>query len=225
VRTALSGFTVSPALQSGDNLTQFGPLSSPCRAGNVKILRGAWNEELLRILEGFPDLAHDDEVNPAAEPWKCSLSRYFRRDHLAGDAKPMPHPYWLQNAIRRNPRSAGPGEPIAAPPEFDEAADRDGVPVAPVQTKPQRKKRPIQREAPYWAIGRKPAMEWLEENGFPEPGDGGQAALERNVADVLAAGGHYPAESTIRRYVRRWIDEYRGRVNKGSPRAEPHLTY
>ena len=54
VRTALSGFTVSPALQSGDNLTQFGPLSSPCRAGNVKILRGAWNEELLRILEGLP---------------------------------------------------------------------------------------------------------------------------------------------------------------------------
>jgi len=44
-------------------------------------VRGAWNEELLRILEGFPDLAHDDEVNPAAEPWKCSLPRYFRRDH------------------------------------------------------------------------------------------------------------------------------------------------
>jgi hypothetical protein len=118
----------------------------------VKIRRGAWNEELLRILEGFPDLAHDDEVNPAAEPWKCSLPRYFRRDHLAGGAKPMPHPYWLQNAIRRNPRSASPGEPIAAPPEFDEATDRDGVPVAPVQTKPQRKKRPIRREAPYWAI-------------------------------------------------------------------------
>jgi phage terminase large subunit-like protein len=40
-----------------------GPLSSPCRAGNVKILRGAWNVELFRILEGFPDLAHDDEVD------------------------------------------------------------------------------------------------------------------------------------------------------------------
>jgi hypothetical protein len=29
----------------------------------VKILRGAWIEELFRILEGFPDLAHDDEVD------------------------------------------------------------------------------------------------------------------------------------------------------------------
>ena len=30
---------------------------------NVKILRGPWNEELFRFLEGFPDLAHDDEVD------------------------------------------------------------------------------------------------------------------------------------------------------------------
>jgi len=37
-----------------------------CRAGNVKILRGAWNEELFRILEGFPDLAHDDEVDASS---------------------------------------------------------------------------------------------------------------------------------------------------------------
>jgi len=29
----------------------------------VKILRRAWSEELFRILEGFPDLAHDDEVD------------------------------------------------------------------------------------------------------------------------------------------------------------------
>ena len=34
-----------------------------CRAGNVKILRGSWNEDLFRVLEGFPDLAHDDEVD------------------------------------------------------------------------------------------------------------------------------------------------------------------
>jgi len=60
---ALSGFTVAPAAESGDKLTRFGPFSSQCRAGNVKIRRGAWNEELFRVLEGFPDLAHDDEVD------------------------------------------------------------------------------------------------------------------------------------------------------------------
>ncbi len=62
VRT-LSGFTVAPAPESDDKLTRFGPFSSQCRAGNVKILRGAWNEELFRVLEGFPDLAHGDEVD------------------------------------------------------------------------------------------------------------------------------------------------------------------
>ena len=60
---ALSAFTVTSAPESGDKLTRFGPFSSQCRAGNVKILRGLWNEELFRILEGFPDLAHDDEVD------------------------------------------------------------------------------------------------------------------------------------------------------------------
>ena len=29
----------------------------------MKILRGPWNEDLFRVLEGFPDLAHDDEVD------------------------------------------------------------------------------------------------------------------------------------------------------------------
>jgi predicted phage terminase large subunit-like protein len=62
VRT-LSGFTVRPAPESGDKLTRFGLFSSQCRAGNVKIRRGPWNEDLFRVLEGFPDLAHDDEVD------------------------------------------------------------------------------------------------------------------------------------------------------------------
>jgi predicted phage terminase large subunit-like protein len=60
---AFSGFTVVPSPESGDKLTRFGPFSSQCRAGNVKIVRGSWNEDLFRVLEGFPDLAHDDEVD------------------------------------------------------------------------------------------------------------------------------------------------------------------
>ena len=60
---ALSGFTVMPAAESGDKVTRFGPVSSQCRAGNVKIRRAGWNEDLFRALEGFPDLAHDEEVD------------------------------------------------------------------------------------------------------------------------------------------------------------------
>ena len=64
----LSGFTVAAAPEGSDKLTRFGPFSSQCRAGNVKILPGSWNEELFRVLEGFPDLAHDDGVDA------CSVS-------------------------------------------------------------------------------------------------------------------------------------------------------
>ena len=75
----LDGFTVTPASESGDKLTRFGPFSSQCRAGNVRIRRGSWNDELFRVLEGFPELAHDDEVdacsgalemlNPGMKSW------------------------------------------------------------------------------------------------------------------------------------------------------------
>jgi predicted phage terminase large subunit-like protein len=84
---ALSGFTVVSVLESGDKLTRFGPFSAQCRASNVKIRRGPWNEELFHVLEGFPDLAHDDEVdacsgslemlNPPMKGW--GVYEFYRR--------------------------------------------------------------------------------------------------------------------------------------------------
>ena len=85
---SLCGFTTLPAPESGDKLTRFGPFSSRCRAGNVMILRGAWNKELFRVLEGFPDLAHDDEVdacsgalellNPQMKSW--GMFEFYRQE-------------------------------------------------------------------------------------------------------------------------------------------------
>jgi hypothetical protein len=74
----LSGFTVTPAPESGDKLTRFGPFSSQCRGGNLKILHGPWNEDLFRVLEGFPDLAHDDEVDA------CSGALEMLNPHMKG---------------------------------------------------------------------------------------------------------------------------------------------
>ena len=92
---ALNGFTATPALESGERLTRFGPFSSQCRAGNVKARRGAWNEELFRVLEGFPDLAHDDEVdacsgalemlNPNMKGW--NIHEVYRRDFEQSQAE------------------------------------------------------------------------------------------------------------------------------------------
>ena len=73
---SLSNFTVTPASESGDKQTRFGPFSSQCRAGNVKIVRGPWNEDLFRVLEGFPDLAHDDEVDACSGALEMSIRRW-----------------------------------------------------------------------------------------------------------------------------------------------------
>jgi predicted phage terminase large subunit-like protein len=107
---ALDGFTVTPAAESGDKLTRFGPFSSQCRAGNVKIRRGAWNEELFRVLEGFPDLAHDDEVdacsgalemlNPQMKSW--GFYEFMRRkaEELKQQREPEPpKPEWAPGSL------------------------------------------------------------------------------------------------------------------------------
>jgi predicted phage terminase large subunit-like protein len=87
---ALDGFTASPASESGDKLTRFGPFSSQCRAGNVKIRRGSWNEELFRVLEGFPDLAHDDEVDAcsgALEMFSLNMKHWGYIEWLRDEAE------------------------------------------------------------------------------------------------------------------------------------------
>jgi predicted phage terminase large subunit-like protein len=109
---ALSAFTVTPGPESGDKLTRFGPFSSQCRAGNVKIRRGAWNEELFRVLEGFPDLAHDDEVdacsgalemlNPQTKGW--AFYEFMRRNAEARNAQHTPEPpqpEWAPGSLER----------------------------------------------------------------------------------------------------------------------------
>ena len=118
---ALSAFTVNPASETGDKLTRFGPFSSQCRAGNVKIRRGLWNEDLFRVLEGFPELAHDDEVdacsgalemlNPQMKGW--GIYEHYRRqaEGLGAEQHPKPQPAqpgsmeWLAEQNRRNQSS------------------------------------------------------------------------------------------------------------------------
>lgn len=59
----LAGYMVSTNRETGDKITRFGPFSAQCEAGNVKVLRAPWNEDLFLALEGFPEAAHDDDVD------------------------------------------------------------------------------------------------------------------------------------------------------------------
>lgn len=52
---------------TGDKVTRFGPFSSACQAGNVKVVRGEWNAAWFAELEGFPEGAYDDQADSAAD--------------------------------------------------------------------------------------------------------------------------------------------------------------
>ena len=59
----LPEFTVMTTRESGDKITRFGPFSSQAKVGNIKILRGGWNEAYFAELEGFPEGKHDDQAD------------------------------------------------------------------------------------------------------------------------------------------------------------------
>jgi hypothetical protein len=71
------------------------------------------------------------------------------------------------------------------------------------------------REKPFWPAARGVAWEWLRENGYPAVGDGGQAGLEQHLSRWLEARGHTASESTVRRHVKRWIEEFRAELDEG----------
>jgi predicted phage terminase large subunit-like protein len=59
----LAGYMVEWSPETGDKITRFAPFSAQAEAGNVLVLRGTWNERWFQMLEGFPELPHDDDVD------------------------------------------------------------------------------------------------------------------------------------------------------------------
>jgi predicted phage terminase large subunit-like protein len=60
---ALDGFNVRFATATGDKETRAKPVSAQAESGNIKIVRGLWNDFFIRVLENFPAGKHDDEVD------------------------------------------------------------------------------------------------------------------------------------------------------------------
>ena len=63
---SLAGYDYGGISATGDKIVRAGPLRSQAEAGNVKLVRGSWNEDYLQELEGFPYGAHDDQVDASA---------------------------------------------------------------------------------------------------------------------------------------------------------------
>lgn len=73
----LAGYNVTALPVTGDKVTRAKPLSSQVEAGNVKLVRGPWNEEFLIEMEAFPEGANDDQVDAAADAFNDLSARGY----------------------------------------------------------------------------------------------------------------------------------------------------
>jgi predicted phage terminase large subunit-like protein len=73
----LEAFNVrfQPAGTDGSKVVRFGPFSAQAEAGNVLVLRGAWNELWFTQLEAFPDGKHDDDVDSTSEAYNALTAK------------------------------------------------------------------------------------------------------------------------------------------------------
>lgn len=62
----LAGIDAAGRRSTGDKITRAKPLAAQAQVGNVKLLRGSWNERWLAHMHGQPDLKHDDEMDASA---------------------------------------------------------------------------------------------------------------------------------------------------------------
>jgi len=62
----LAGWPVKSEIESGSKETRATPFSAQCEAGNVRLVRGAWNEDFITEACAFPNASHDDQVDSAS---------------------------------------------------------------------------------------------------------------------------------------------------------------
>jgi predicted phage terminase large subunit-like protein len=65
----LAGYRVKSSPESGDKVTRADPFASQVNVGNVLMLKGSWNRELMEEMRMFPNGIHDDQID--------ALSRAF----------------------------------------------------------------------------------------------------------------------------------------------------
>ena len=66
---SLAGYNVTSSPESGDKATRAEPIAAQINVGNVSMLRGDWNKQLMDEMRMFPNGSHDDMVD--------ALSRAF----------------------------------------------------------------------------------------------------------------------------------------------------
>lgn len=74
-----AGFTVRTEMAKNDKVTRADPFASQCEAGNVRVVKGAWNTAFRNELTGFPHGKNDDQVDAASGSFsKLAINREWK---------------------------------------------------------------------------------------------------------------------------------------------------
>ena len=80
----LAGYVVKLNKVSSDKQVRASPLSAQAEAGNVKLVKGPWNDAFISELESFPDVKFDDQVDSASGAFHILTEHNvgeFRKEH------------------------------------------------------------------------------------------------------------------------------------------------
>lgn len=89
----LAGFSVTITPVASNKILRAEPFAAQWQVGNVLLLEGDWNDELLDELEGFPDAAHDDQVDACSDAFAMVASATTSR-LVQIDPSLMQTSYW-----------------------------------------------------------------------------------------------------------------------------------
>ena len=70
----LQGVRFEFSTESGDKRTRASPLAAQVNAGNVRMLRGDWNQSFINELGVFPNGKHDDLVDAASRAYNATIT-------------------------------------------------------------------------------------------------------------------------------------------------------
>lgn len=71
----LNGYSFEFTPESGDKVSRSSPFAAQVNAGNVRMLKGDWNEEFLSELKMFPRGSHDDQVDSTSRAYNKALEK------------------------------------------------------------------------------------------------------------------------------------------------------
>ncbi|WP_284944553.1 phage terminase large subunit [Acidisoma cladoniae] len=71
----LAGYRVAATPETGAKITRAGPVAAQVEAGNLRLLRGAWNHTFLEELRDFPHGSKDDQVDALSRAFMSLIAK------------------------------------------------------------------------------------------------------------------------------------------------------